>query len=125
MGIHSLPSVPRTRSLNQVAADPLGVLRTRSAAPAHTKDMASVTTMSGTLVTTTSAPLMAPSRSPCRSTRRTTRTANSSLFPFMSAAAVTLVSAIIEPTDRSMPPAMTTIAWATAARATGSAGLGE
>ncbi len=40
----------------------------------------------------------------------------SSLFLFISAAAVTLVKAIIEPTDRSMPPAMTTIAWATAAK---------
>ena len=32
----------------------------------------------------------------------------------------TLVSAIIEATDRSMPPEMTTIAWAIAAKASGS-----
>ena len=34
---------------------------------------------------------------------------------------MTLVSAIIEPTDRSMPPEMTTMAWATAANASGRA----
>ena len=36
-------------------------------------------------------------------------------------AAVTLVRAIIEPIDRSMPPEMTTMAWATAAIASGNA----
>ena len=51
----------------------------------------------------------------------TATTANSSLAPFISAAAVTFVNAIIEPTDRSMPPAMTTTVWAAAANATGSA----
>jgi hypothetical protein len=38
----------------------------------------------------------------------------------MSTAATTLVRAIIDPIDRSMPPEMTTMAWATAARASGS-----
>ena len=42
----------------QSAAPPPGVFRTSSAHPAQTNDIASVTTMSGTLVTTTSAPLI-------------------------------------------------------------------
>ena len=33
---------------------------------------------------------------------------------------MTFVSAITEPIDRSIPPEMTTIAWPTAAKATGS-----
>ena len=45
--------------------------------------------------------------------------ANSSRWPFISDAATTLVSAIIEPIDRSIPPEITTIAWATAASASG------
>ena len=43
------------------------------------------------------------------------------LMPFMTVAETTLVSAIIGPTERSMPPEMTTMAWATAASAIGSA----
>ena len=50
----------------------------------------------------------------------TTATANSSLWPFIRDAAMTLVRAIIEPIERSIPPEMTTIAWATAASASGS-----
>ncbi len=50
----------------------------------------------------------------------TTATPNSSLWPFIAVAATTLVNAIIEPIDRSIPPEMTTIACATAARASGS-----
>ena len=49
----------------------------------------------------------------------TTATAKPSPWSFISTADVTLVSAMIEPTDRSMPPEMTTIAWATAANAIG------
>ena len=48
LGIHSLPIDPVTSSLSQLAEPPPGVLRTRRAQPAHTKDIASVTTMSGT-----------------------------------------------------------------------------
>ena len=55
----------------------------------------------------------------------TTATANPSAWSFISTADVTLVSAIIEPTDRSIPPEMTTIAWATAANAIGRAPIGE
>ena len=91
-----------------------------SALPAHTNDIASVTTMSGTRVTTTSTPLTAPSPSPSSSVPMTTTIANSSLWPFIRVADTTLVSAIIEPMDRSMPPARTTTAWATAASASGS-----
>ena len=50
---------------------------------------------------------------------RTTPTAKMSLWPFIRTADTTLVKAIIDPTDRSMPPEITTIAWATAARALG------
>ena len=39
----------------------------------------------------------------------------------MRTAAVTLVNAIIEPIERSIPPEITTMAWATAASARGSA----
>ena len=49
----------------------------------------------------------------------TTATPNSSLWPFIRVAETTLVSAIIEPIERSMPPAITTMAWATAARTSG------
>ena len=38
----------------------------------------------------------------------------------MSVADTTLVSAIIDPIERSIPPEMTTTAWATAASASGS-----
>ena len=51
----------------------------------------------------------------------TTPTANPSPWSCIRTAEVTLVSAMIEPTDRSMPPEMTTIAWATAANAIGRA----
>ena len=58
-------------------------------------------------------------RAGARRSRR--RSPNSSLWPFISEAAMTLVSAIIEPTDRSIPPEITTMACATAARASGRA----
>ena len=120
-GTHSVNSPPAGSVLSQSAASPLGVLRTSSAAPAHTNDIASVTTMSGTRVMTTRPPLMTPSTTPSARVAATATMPNSSLAPVMSTAAVTFVSAIIEPIDRSMPPAMTTTAWATAAKATGSA----
>ena len=50
----------------------------------------------------------------------TTRTPNWSDWSFMRTAATTLVSAISEPIERSIPPDSTTTAWATAARASGS-----
>ena len=121
LGIQSLPIEPVTMLRIQSADPPPGVCRTTSAAPAQTNDIASVTTMSGTRVMTTRAPLMMPRIRPRTRTPRTTGTANASGWSFMSTAAVTLVSAIIEPIDRSMPPEMTTMAWATAAIASGSA----
>ena len=53
----------------------------------------------------------------------TTTTPNSSLWPSIWEAATTLVRAIIEPIDRSIPPEMTTMAWATAASASGSTAI--
>ncbi len=66
--------------------------------------------MSGTRERTTRPPLMAPRTRPMMSTPTTTRMANSSLLSFIRTAAVTLVRAIIEPMDRSMPPEMTAMA---------------
>ena len=54
-------------AISHGAAPPPGVLRTSSAAPAQTNDIASVTTMSGTRVTTIRPPLIAPSTSPSTS----------------------------------------------------------
>ena len=120
LGIHSLTRDPRTRSLSHSEAAPPGAPRTSSAQPAHTNDIARVTTMSGTLVRTTRAPLIAPSTRPRASTDRTTTTPHSSLWPFIAVAQTTLVRAIIDPIERSIPPPMTTTAWATAASASGS-----
>ena len=97
----------------------MGEDRTRSALPPQTKAMASVTTMSGTRVATMRLPLMAPSSSPRTRTPMTTAMPNSSLWPFICVAATTLVRAIIEPIERSIPPPMTQMAWATAAMASG------
>ena len=118
-GSHSLTSGPEMIAISHGAAPPPGVLRMRSAAPAHTNDIASVTTMSGTLVTTMRPPLMAPTASPSRRTPTTTATPNASPWPFIKTADVTLARAITDPTERSIPPEMTTIAWATAANAIG------
>ena len=49
-----------TRSLSHSEAPPPGAFSTSSAQPAQTNDIASVTTMSGTRVITTSVPLIAP-----------------------------------------------------------------
>ena len=106
-------------SFSQTAAPPPGDFSTSSAHPAQTNDIASVTTMSGTRVTTTRLPLIAPRTRPRTSTPTTTAMPNSSLWPFIREAATTLVRAIIEPIDRSIPPEITTIAWPTAASASG------
>ena len=81
--------------------------------------MASVTTMSGTLVKTTRAPLIKPRVRPRTSTITTTPMPNCSLWPFIMVAHTTLVSAIIDPIERSIPPLMTMTACATAASASG------
>ncbi len=77
LGSHSTRSGPFTRSLSQTAAAPPGVLRTRSAQPAHTNDIARVTTMSGTRVTTTRPPFTAPMRTPSSRTPITMAIASS------------------------------------------------
>ena len=79
--------------------------------------------MSGTRVMTISAPLIAPSTRPRRRVSATATMANSGLAPSISTAAVTLVSAIIEAMERSMPPAITTTVWAATAKAKGRAAL--
>ncbi len=73
--------------------------------------------MSGTRVMTMRIPLIAPRRRPSRSTSGTTRIANSSLAPAINLAAVTLVSAIIDAIERSMPPPITTMVCAATANA--------
>ena len=118
-GIHSLPSGPVARSLSHFAAPPPGAFRTSRANPAQTNPIARVTTMSGTRVTITRPPLTAPSTIPRPSTSSTTTMANSSLWPFIIVAETTLVSAIIDPIERSIPPLITTMACATAASARG------
>jgi hypothetical protein len=85
--------------------------------------MASVTTMSGTRLTTTSTPLTVPIATPMASTSSTTSTDPSGLASTSNTAAITFVSAITEPIERSIPPEITTIACPTAANATGSAAM--
>ena len=118
-GIHGFPKGPITRFRSHGDAAPPGASRTSRAQPAHTNDMASVTTMSGTRVMTTRAPLVVPITTPRSNTPTTTPTPNASLWPSIRLAAMTLVSAMTEPIDKSSPPAMTTTAWATAANARG------
>ena len=83
-GMKSMPRGPFTIPVSQSAEPPPGDFRTTSAAPAQTNDMASVTTMSGTRVMTTSVPLMMPRMRPRTSTPRTTGIANASDWSFMS-----------------------------------------
>ncbi len=64
LGIHSLPSGPDDEILEPLRRATAGRRPDESANPAHTNDIASVTTMSGTLVVTTSTPLTAPSDQP-------------------------------------------------------------
>ena len=121
VGTPGIGTVPTMISISHLAAPPPGASSTSNAVPCQTKSMESVTTMSGTRVMTISAPLIAPRTRPRRSTSGTTRSANSSLAPAIRTAAVTLVSAIIEAIERSMPPAMTTTVCAATANAKGSA----
>src|SRR5665811_2017301 len=71
-GIQGLPNGPMTRFIIHGDAAPPGAARTSRAKPAQTNDIASVTTISGTRVTTTSEPLIAPSTRPRISTPMTT-----------------------------------------------------
>ena len=79
--------------------------------------MASVTTMSGTRVTTMRMPLSAPSAKPSASTNGNDEQREFFAGAVHQHAAVTLVTAIIDATERSMPPAMTTIVCAATAKA--------
>ena len=119
-GTPGTATVPTSSAFSHSAAAPPGALSTSSDVPSQTKSIARVTTISGTRVMTIRAPLIAPRTTPRRRTTGTTTIANSSLAPSIITAAVTLVSAIIEAIDRSMPPAMTIEAWAAAAKAKGS-----
>ena len=74
--------------------------------------------MSGTRVTTISAPLINPMARP---TERTIKAAGTPAIRSIKTAAVTAQTAIIEATERSMPPTMTTTAMPAVAKAKGSA----
>ena len=117
-GIHSLPSEPATRSVEPVDGR-RGRLQDQSAQPAHTNDIASVTTMSATRVKTTTLPLIAPRTMPRIRTPTTTRDADLLALALHQRRGDDVRDAIIAPIDRSMPPEITTIAWATAASASG------
>ena len=111
-------TVPTISDFSHSAAAPPGDVSTSSAAPCSTNSIASVTTMSGTRVTTIRMPLTAPSAKPMQQHERHDEQRDIPRWrPSIIAAAVTLVSAIIEATDRSMPPAMTTMVCAATAKA--------
>ena len=112
---------PTIRFRSQGGAAPPGAFRINSAVPCQTNSIASVTTISGTRVTTIRVPLMAPIAAPRSKTHSTTRADWPSLAPSISRAAVTLHTAIIEARDRSMPPAITTTAMPRVAKAKGKA----
>ncbi len=109
---------PRVAPLSQGATDPPGEDRISSATPSQTKSIASVTTMSGTRVSTMSAPLISPMARP---TPSTIIRAGTPAMRSIRTAAVTAQTAIMEATDRSMPPTMTTTAMAAVAKAKGRA----
>ena len=121
-GSQSRPGkLPVERARSQCATAPPGALRIRSATPCQTKSIASVTTMSGTLETVMRVPLIAPIARPRRRTPRTISTDWPPEAPSMRTAPVTLAMDIIAAMERSMPPAITTIAIPTVARAKGNA----
>ena len=76
--------------------------------------------MSGTRVTTMSEPLIAPRGRPQHQDAEDEDDAELLALALHEGGRVTPVSDMIEATDRSIPPAMTMIAWATAANASGS-----
>ena len=121
LGIHSMPSEPDDEVASATGgADRPARSSTSSAQPAHTNDIASVTMMSGTRVTTTRPPLMAPRTRPRSSTPTATTDAELRALALHRRPRQRRSSApSCEPIERSIPPEMTTIAWATAARASG------
>ena len=98
---------PTIRSRGQGAAEPPAAFRINKAAPCQTNNIASVTTISGTRVTTISVPLSAPIAAPRSRTERTTGADWPTVALSISWAALALHTAIIEVRDRSMPPAIT------------------
>ena len=80
--------------------------------------------MSGTRVTTTRRPLTSADDEAHEQDEHDDEHRSSAAL-CISTAAMTLVNAMTEPIERSIPPEITTIAWAAAASATGSDGDGQ
>jgi hypothetical protein len=110
---------PTIASRRNGAAAPPGEFRINSATPSHTKSIASVTTISGTRVMTISTPLRNPITMP---TASVIRMAGTPPIVSIRTAAVTEQTAIMEATDRSMPPTITTTTMAAVAKAKGQGG---
>ena len=87
------------------------------------KPVVSVTMTSGTRDSTIDSPLIAPTTPPVTNTSAARASERSKLAFSIVLAARTLQTAIIEPMERSMPPEITTIDWAAAAKASGSAAI--
>ena len=118
-GIHSLKTTPVPSAWYSSGEPPPGVRMISSATPPQTNDMASVTTMSGTPVITHRPPLIAPIATPTSMSPNTISSEVAKLWPSISDAARTLMTATMTPSERSMPPEMTITAWAIAAKASG------
>ncbi len=114
-------NVPVPSDWNCVGAPPPGVRMITSATPPQTNDIASVTTMSGTPLSTTRPPLIAPITTPTSISPNAISNAVAKLWSSISDAARTLITATITPSDRSIPPEMTITDWAIAANTSGSA----
>ena len=118
-GIHSEKTTPVPSAWNSAGDPPPGVRMISSATPPHTNDIASVTTMSGTPVSTISPPLIMPMTTPT-SMRPTAISSDMAKLSFsISDAASTLITATITPSERSIPPEITITACAIAANASG------
>src|SRR5690349_19345427 len=114
-------NVPVPSDWNWSGAPPPGVRMITSATPPHTNDIASVTTMSGTPLITIRPPLIAPITAPISISPNEISSDVAKLWCSISDAAVTLITATITPSDRSMPPEMTITDYAMAANTSGSA----
>ena len=112
------PMPPVIEAFSHSTAVPPGTCSISNATPSQTKSIARVTTMSGTRVTTISDPVMMPMPTP---TPRVMSTAGTPPIIVMRTAAVTEQTAIIDATDRSIPPTITTTAIPAVAKANGRA----
>ncbi len=79
--------------------------------------------MSATRVTTIARPVSAPASAAHATSAKEKSNASSKLMCSMYLPATTLTRLIIEPTERSIPPLMITIAWPQAAKASGRASI--